>query len=783
MHKTQALLLTLILLGVPLAGCTENGDAPSDSLPDIDPITSDISNTTELLELRLEVSELRLEIMNLTQSLTEAQDTIEVLREQAALDSSLLESLQDELAEVMILAEEHAEGWADTNLSVAELTASLTESQETVNELSATLSTVEAMVDLLTNGWDDFNQSLSSARPEFVGSWTNPIHSSYPSRSMQYNCVSDDGWKAADAEATLEALEATHQNLFMIGARTTSGVDFECEWLNIDRLLNEFENSSNPITTMVVLSDDLNLSGYKALINETKIRATAHSDLLGVSVDDFSQALVSPRDVVGSGLTRSDVGELHALANSETPSLGASPTSFMPYLPGESVGTYYADDGLLFGLRGCNNTCALLNGDTSTDGDFYFYPEDTHRMNVSFQTPVGLEGQEAMLSFMLFETIRETPYTMDIVFTLNGDEVGRYTMADATPNEPQMRIVELSLPQLASGNMNDFGMHVDTNGTTITKYVNKIANMWDFQIESEEGETYSVELSSVVTTSERGQVPTREIYSLDSMVGQTNQDWNIFEFMDGVLFKFPGREREYNITVHDRFVKSTCEQAHEANIPCMEVFWANDQWTNDVVGSIDRPSFDGYLDSAAAHTDGVIFWMFDLNLYDRSLGKFSERHPWNNSQRSYQTAVGFGAQTSPSPGWTHAWTFKINQNGNYTIGWSSQGNLAPERIYHSVYVNGTQVVHLDARTGTPLPNGEFWYEQTFVFNRTMQVDIVVKLVDGYSGNAYASQFSITNLESVDIDMFDAQHTAGVSASTEYMNQYLTHQMFLWSLVG
>ena len=620
---------------------------------------------------------------------------------------------------------------------------------------------------------DELNGTITQPIPELRGSWTDPIHSSNPLRSNSVECESDEGWKSVDADMTVEVLQATGQNLFLMDAAPVVGPTSDCVWDNIDRMLNSIDNSSSSIQTMTVMADHYNLSQYHEIINQTRQKSDSHSGLFGVSVDDFSQALMKPITLSrGSGLTTSQVADLHNSANSPNQNLPA--VDFMPYLPAEALPLYYGDDTIMFGTVGCNGECYLANGSLGVDGDFYIYPEDKLTLNATFATPLGFFGDQAELSFILQESLQNMPYTMDIVIEINGLEVGRHSMAGSNGNDASITVINVTSPELVEGEINEFGLRIDTNNTTVTKYLHKIAYLWDFKINAVDGMEYNLKLANIEHNKTRGVVQGRPVYQLDSFVASNNSDWDISNSMDGVLFKFPSRVQHYDSDVHHRYVRAVCEIAHSKDTPCMEVFWANDQWTGDVVGSRGVPNLNSYMDSASEFANGTIFWMLDLNLYDRSLGKLSQRDSWTSGM---ETAVGFAASTSPTPGYYHRWYFSVPADGNYTIIYNVKTNLDEGHMFHTIGVNGVHVVDSDAAL---LWNNK---DYTFELENKDRLTIDVQLVDGYSGRYYVSEWAIFNQEGIEINFTDAHHVSGANDNTEYMFDQITNRLRLWELLS
>ena len=102
---------------------------------------------------------------------------------------------------------------------------------------------------------------------------------------------------------------------------------------------------------MTVFRDSLNLTTYLAQINNTKERALVYNKDIGITVDDFHEALQSPTTLYNdSGLNVSDVTQMRDTAH--VASSNQSPIDFMPYIPAEALPIYYANDGIMMGYRG-----------------------------------------------------------------------------------------------------------------------------------------------------------------------------------------------------------------------------------------------------------------------------------------------------------------------------------------------------------------------------------------------------------------------------------------------
>ena len=115
-------------------------------------------------------------------------------------------------------------------------------------------------------------------------------------------------------------------------------------------------------------------------------------------------------------------------------------------------------------------------------------------------------------------------------------------------------------------------MRVDTAGTTVTKYQNKLAYLWNFQIGDVASSNFPLTLTNVSKIANRGIVENRPIYQLDSFLATTNDEWRITNFTDGVLFKYPSRVQHLDVETHARFVKSVCQVSSQRGDPCIWKF-------------------------------------------------------------------------------------------------------------------------------------------------------------------------------------------------------------------
>ena len=811
MRNGITFLLVIMLLLLPMTGCVDNNDADSNE------ISVEVSESEEtIFQLNSELNVLNESITTLKNGWNDANTTITKLEQNISrFNSTVLMLIQGWAASNQTLQELRL-GWEfsnnsqsdtviisppSTNQTILELQSQILQANAEINSLrngwNLTNSTIYELkngwvnanetIIWLTTGWRNANQTIESLIfdwnmanyssiipervPQYRGTWTDPIHSSNTSRSNLFGCTSEDGWKSVDSEKTVEILEATGQNLYLIDAlKFEQGVGYECTWSNIERLVSEVNSSNSNIETMTVMPDYYTTAEYLDIIEQNRNLSTRYSNLVAVTVDDFNEALISPNDLTGSnGISKSDVQLMYDKAHQNT-TTNYSEVDFMPYFSGSELPLYYMTDTLIFGTSGCGSDCTLANGSVGMDGDFYIYPEDELILNATFQTPGEYAGVQTGISFMISENLRYAPYTMDIVFEINGNIIGRYSMVDSTQANSVMSVLNFTMPILDAGAQNTFGMRIDTNGTTVTKYQNKLAYIWNIQVGDGGNSNFGLPLTEVSKTATRGIVQNRPIYQLDSFFATTNDEWRITNFTDGVLFKYPSRVQHLDVETHTRFVKSVCEVSNRRGDVCIEVYWGNDQWTNDVIGSRANPGFDAYMESSVAYTHGIIFWMMDLNLHDRTLGKFSLRDIKNSNM---QTAVGFAAETSPSPGYYHQWNMVVKVAGNYSISFNTVTNLPSDTIFHTISVNGSRIFDLDCADSTN--------SATYILNlsKTDKLQIKSELVNGYSAKFYYSEWNISS-DVVELDFFDLHHTTGVSSSTEYMYDVISGYFLYWS---
>jgi len=632
------------------------------------------------------------------------------------------------------------------------------EASETVDLTPYTEQIDESQINQsLLDEYEEIIEALQGNTNQYRGTWGNPILSNYGDKSTIYNCEQGTGWRSIDVVATTEALISTGQNLFLFQQKGDDVDLNSCQWSNTESLLTAFDDIDQNISSMIVMEDDLNFSNYASSINNTKAMANNHSDVLGLTIDDSHQVFRRPHDLEpGTTLSNLDAKTLHEIANNNStgPSVG-----FMPYIPAEAIPVLFAEQALVIGMLGCNSNCTLSNGSLSQNGDFHYYPGDEIILNSTFETPQEFDGQLTNMSFILHDELMiERPYTMDIVIEINNIEVGRYSMVEQSS---AISIVNFTTPELIHGQTNTFSLQIDSNGTSITRSVDKLAYLWDFRIGplgSSLGEIIFLEnISGLTTRSSNG---SGSSYSDLAMFATDNSQWKISNYVDSILFKYPLRDVHYSPSTHDRFVFAVCDQAHKLNISCMEVYWANDQWTGDVVGGQGTPSIEPYFDSTATHADGVIFWMLELNLHNRSNGDLSLRQPWDSS---YQTAIGFAGGTPASPGWFHSWYVDIPADGNYFIGWYVETNLPNSTLVHHISINGERINQQDSTSANDAAAG-----YSINVQRGDTVVITAELIYRFSSRMYVAQFTMIGPNNSIIDLSQQHHVSGINTGSELL---------------
>jgi len=810
MNPRTALTLVTLMLLAPLAGCL---DSSSDTASDDD--SSDLEAT--IADLNANVVALQTQLAHVTGGWASANSTVAALMLDADGHTATVVLLTSGWSNTNQTIIELEAGWADANqtavdaalevenmnATVAELQAAIEALTQQLEAASAGWAATNATIDLFTQGWADANLTVAALQqgwheanatvqaledawneanastpvlrvPEFYGSWTDPIYSSNASRSNLFSCADEDGWKSVDAPKTVEVLSATKQNLYLMATAVPDGsVGSDCTWDNINRIHTEIDAQELSIQTAGVMADYHSLSEYLTIIQELKDVAGNHHEMSVVTVDDFNQALAKPTSLDGSGgLTVADVQTMadEAIGNL---SAGQSPLGFAPYFNGNDLPVYYGQDTLIFGTVGCNGVCPLSNGQNGVDGDFYIFPEDELLLNATFATPTNAAGASANLSFLLHESLRTAPYTMDLVMEINGIEVGRHAMVDTPGNNKAINLVEWTTPTLQAGTENQLTLRIDTNGTTVTKYTHKLAYLWDFRMSTPGDEPMPLELANITAFKERGVVQNRPVYELDAFTAVNNSAWRITDHTNGVLFKYPSRVQHHDVDAHERFVQATCAVAVSVNTECVEVYWANDQWTNDVIGTRANPAFSTYMEATEAYANGTVFWMLDLNLYDRDAGKLTTRATTTSGM---EVAVGFAATTAPTPGYYHAWRLVAPFTGTYIISMHSDTNLGVGRVFNTIEVNGDRDHDIDVSSTTT----ETSY--SVQLNKNDRLIIKSELVNGYSGQYCYSEWSLSSTDGT-ISMHDAHHTSGVSSSSEHMYDEAVAYLLRWHAIN
>ena len=594
----------------------------------------------------------------------------------------------------------------------------------------------------------------------FQGSWGTSILSSNPDRANLFSCAADTGWKSVDAVATADALETTHQNLFLSVVSDPAYSAENCRWQNTERLATELAGRDSDIRMMTSFRDDLSYEGYQQAIRGSRTLQASTGNLLGVNIDDAHEAFSAPwRDLNVSRVTPTEAAALQALAHSTTEP--GAPVAFMPYFPAEAFPYVLADDGFVLGARACNSdACPLTDGTEVGGAHFYIFRDDTLEVNATFNPGDVSPDTPHTISLLVTDTIRadDRPYTMDMVFEINGVEVGRYSATDPGHTTRYFDIVELPVDSLLPDADNTLRAWLDSGEDNITQYGRRIIYAWDGRLHHPDGTETRLGLSDITGHIERAPHPSGTEHSLEPLLAGPNTPWNIREYVDGTAFKFASRSDYYDPVLHARVAESICRSFKARDQPCLEVFWANDQWTGDVMGTPGNPSLLEYLHTAQDHTDGIIAWSLQNNMADRSKGSWAARSPWDET---YQVAAGLAGETPSVPGWHHGWTVAAAETGIFTAHWDVDRSVGAGIFQITVEVDGEPVVTRDATAESPF-SFDFWAMEGS--------DIAVRLtqVAGYGFAWMDAQFRLDDPSGTLIDLSDATHTSGVSDATEGM---------------
>jgi hypothetical protein len=334
-------------------------------------------------------------------------------------------------------------------------------------------------------------------------------------------------------------------------------------------------------------------------------------------------------------------------------------------------------------------------------------------------------------------------------------------MVDADEEEQSIQIIELPVVGFEPDVEHTLVMRIDTAGTSATKYTDRVAYVWDGRLKRPDGTEQNLDVVSITGTAERGPYAVERGFTAAAFHAGDNTQWRVRDHVDGTLTKFPLASKSFDEEVHERFIESTCRSFKEAGQPCLEVFWANDQWGMALVGQFGEPSVLPYLHAAQDHSDGIVLWAPTTNLHDTTKGHLSQRQPWDDELHS--VAVGFGSYTLPVPGWYHRWTVTAPEDGEYTVHWSEAAafSVPEERLYRTLSVNG--ITAHEVGLGTPEAEASF---ASFSASAGDTIDVGVDLRSGFGFAYFATQLGLAAPSGDAIDLYSAVHTSGANAGSE-----------------
>ena len=599
----------------------------------------------------------------------------------------------------------------------------------------------------------------NAASDDFVqGSWGTVILSSNPDRANLFSCDPETGWKAVDAVATADAMQATNQNIVLTGVPNPEYSTEDCQWQNAERLALELAGRDASISVMTSLRDDLSFEEYQQAIRGTRTVQAASGNVLGVNIDDANEAFSAPwRPLNVSRVTLEEAASLHALANSTTEP--GAPVGFMPYFPAEAFPYALADDGFVMGARACNSaTCPLSDGTEVAGAHFYIFQDDLIEVTGRFNPGEVSPDTPHTISMLMVDGLRggDYPYTFEVVFEVNGTEVGRYSATDPGHSTRYFDVVELEVEGLIPSADNTFRAWIDTGDTNVTQYGRRIIYAWDGRLHHPDGSETRLGLTDLAGNIERAPHPSGTAHSLEPLLAGPNTPWNVREHVDGTAFKFASRSNYYDAELHARVAESICRDFKARDQPCFEVFWANDQWTGDVNGTPGNPSLVEYLRTAQDHTDGIIAWMLQHNMADRSKGPWASRDPW---EADYQVAAGLAGETKSIPGWNHAWTVSAPESGEYTLHWDIDKSVGAGIFEKAIRVDDAAVFTEDLTAESdPL--------HAFEVSAGAEIAVQLNQIAGYGFAWLAAQFKLVGPSGEPVDLSAGVHTSGVSAATE-----------------
>jgi hypothetical protein len=409
-------------------------------------------------------------------------------------------------------------------------------------------------------------------------------------------------------------------------------------------------------------------------------------------VDDFSNNLHAPwdNDWETDKLRPADVAAVFDSAHA-TISTGHPEVGFIPYLPAKMLPAF-GIPAVVMGVRGCWGTWD--EGDPPCPGneeDYYIYPEgadgvaaDLIRLDTTFNPGAVPAGGSYNLSFMVYDMVGETltDRSLDLIVEVNGVEVTRYSLFDVLEDGDYMAVVEADVRDLIPDAENTLSMRVEAGTHALNRFFNKLVFVWDMRLNGPGGELVTFPLDDMSFVASRD--PSRASSSTDQFVAGTNEEWLVFDSLDGLHFKYSFEDAHLDPAVHERFVQSACRPFASEDKPCIEVYWGNDQWHDGEV-SLDLDSVSLFFEHSQEHADGIVVWRLENHANELGLGVMGERAALDPD--SYDVASGYPSFTSATPGWFHAWTVTAVESGVHTLRWAdNKDSGAEERMYKRVLV-------------------------------------------------------------------------------------------------
>ena len=640
------------------------------------------------------------------------------------------------------------------------------------------------------------------------GSWRGSIYLSDPDPGNLFSCDAADGWKAVDAVALVDSLEATNQNYYAahVGAVLTGSTPtLDCAWLNLQTIVDEVESRGADIRIVASVTDSLGghtragrIQAYSDAITQLRAVALTSDAVWGLSVDDFTDVAAVPWNEDTERLTVQDVQDLHALAHAAADSEGR-PIDFLPYIPGQGVPAYLQTDAVILGIHG------YIYDATSTTCDhlrYMYLPADTtngyeaDEISVQAYFTSGTVDPDATYTFSVLSRDHiylvegDTNYDsthIEAVFELNGVEIGRHDLreTDGTLKFVETLTYEVSGAHLLSEQDNELLVYLDPGTANVNKYGDKIINLWDWTLSGPDGaEHLSLFDHSFTTERDSNRVLTGPQCPADTskFIASTSAPWNIAEYVDATSFKYSSQDAilAAELDEHARFAEATCAPFLDEGKECYEVFWGNDQWQEDVT-QLDPALYSQVMEIAQDFTSGIVFWRMENNLQAGQMGLFAERDV--DLPSTYDFATYWTGNIPASPGWFQNWTFTAPATGTYTMNWRFDRNNyqvtnsvtglpenGPYAFERRIQVNGIEVeaAELEVQpfnvTGVT-PMDPLDGTTTFTAVAGEEVTVEVGLLGGFGSRWMLAQFRVLDPAGSTVPRSTMTFDAGLDQTT------------------